>query len=159
MSHSDFCIERMVVLHLSCCSETAKLVIVVKIVEDIFVCWVFFFPTLSKNMMFTESSNCVIWRKCDSYWIIGKQTEPNLLQPFSSCSFEAFCPYLGDFSKEIKAVLLLQLKVAVVCQLLCMCCNPVFWAALTIAWCFIRKKHLDYLIVLGHGGLRNLEKW
>lgn len=37
---------------------------------------------------------------------------------------EAFCPY---FSKEIKAVSLLQLKVVVVHQLLCMCFIPVFW--------------------------------
>lgn len=40
MLHSDFCIEIETVLHL--CNETAKLVIVVKVIKDIFMCWGFY---------------------------------------------------------------------------------------------------------------------
>ena len=116
MSHSDFCVES---LHLTCCSETAKLVIVVKIIEDTFMCGWLFFLLHSAKIRCSRKFKLLGLKKM---WFILNHSEADWTKPAATILVllvEAFCPYLGNFSKEIKAVSLLQLKVAVVHQLLC----------------------------------------
>lgn len=115
------------VLHLTCCSEKAKLVIVVKIIEDIFMRGVWLFYCTQQKYDVHRKFKLLGLKKM---WFILNHSEADWTKPAVTILvllIEAFCPYLGNFSKEIKAVSLLQLNVAVVCQLLCICCIPKFW--------------------------------
>lgn len=113
-----------------------------------------FFTVLSKNIMFTKFK-LLVWRKYDSYWIIWKWTGSNLLWPFSSCSLKHFAQI---FSKEIRAVSLLQLKVVVMHQSLCMCFIPKFWGCSKNCVIFYHRRGFGLSHCAGHSGLGNLEK-
>lgn len=112
-----------------------------------------FFTALSKNTMFTKFK-LLVWRK----WFILNHLKTNWIKPAVTIFIlliEAFCPC---FSKEIRAVSLLQLKVVVVHHPLCISFIPVFWGCSNN--CVIPpRKGFGFSHCAGHSSLGNLEKW